>query len=66
MSTFKDRVVIERDQLVQRCALLSKFIHTTDTFPTLPIVEQARLRYQLMLMNELHSVLCQRINNDFQ
>lgn len=66
MSTFKERVVVERDVLVQRCALLSRFIHTADTFPTLSTVEQARLRYQLMLMNELHSVLCQRIDSDFK
>lgn len=66
MSTFKQRVEVEQSELCGRCSRLSQFIHVNPEFPTLTINEQARLRYQLMLMTELNAVLMKRINSDFK
>jgi len=62
---FKARVEKEWMDESTKLRKLSLFV-SSQTFPALPVNEQARLRFQLMLMREFVQVLRDRIDHDFQ
>jgi len=60
MEPHQQRVVDEKNELDERLAKLNEF-GKGEIFPTLPEAEQARLKKQSGLMDELSVVLAERI-----
>lgn len=63
MPEYQVRVIEEKDELSRKLGALSLFIDEGAVFPTLPAAEQARLRYQRLLMTGYLNVLVDRIGN---
>lgn len=61
MPEYQVRVIEEKTELSRKLGAVGLFIDEGGVFPTLPAAEQARLRYQRLLMEAYLSVLAQRI-----
>jgi len=61
MPEYQIRVIEEKDELCRKLDALGLFIDKGAVFPQLSTAEQARLRYQRLLMAGYLSVLTERI-----
>ena len=62
MKPYQERVLVERDELVDRISRLGPFI-ASDMFKQLPGAEQERMRRQLDIMVQYRDVLLERIKS---
>lgn len=61
MSTFKERLIAEEKELVERCEKLHAFIETSPVFKTLGEFDQYLLKSQYITMTEYADILSLRI-----